>query len=112
MAEIPETKVRFNKDLMKEVVRTCDYTNHSAKALIEECVRAFLEQINTEDTVVPVPALVVLVRKKMGRQTQTLKEAVRELVREELYEKEHARPIFRSNERRGMSLPKHAGAKA
>ena len=84
MVESPDTNVRFNRDLMREVVRTCDFTSHSAKAFIEECVKACLEQVKADGTIVPVPGLIVMMRKKLGKETQSLEEAVRKMIREEL----------------------------
>jgi hypothetical protein len=89
MSETPETMVRFSKDLMKEVMRTCDYTNHSAKAFIEECVRACLEQIDAEGDLIPTSALVTMARQKKGKNTRTLEEIVKQQVRDEWSGKTH-----------------------
>ena len=89
MAESPETMVRFSKDLMKEVMQTCDYTNHSAKAFIEECVRACLEQIDGDGDLVPTSALVTMARKKKGKATRSLEEIVKQQVQNEWSSKTH-----------------------
>ncbi|MDR2463425.1 MAG: hypothetical protein LBD30_06560 [Verrucomicrobiales bacterium] len=90
MADTPETMVRFSKDLMKEVMRACDYTNHSAKAFIEECVKACLDQIDADGDLVTVSSLVAMARKKKGKTTRTLEEIVRLQVQEEWSVKTHA----------------------
>jgi hypothetical protein len=80
VAELPETKVNFRKDLLKEVTKICDLTGHSAKMFIEEGIKALLEQVHADGEVVPVPALVAFVRMRLGKNTQTLKEQVEKLV--------------------------------
>ncbi|MDR1192098.1 MAG: hypothetical protein LBK60_10625 [Verrucomicrobiales bacterium] len=89
MADTPETMVRFSKDLMKEVMRACDYTNHSAKAFIEECVRACLEQIDTEGDTVTVSDLVAMARRKKGRATRTVEDIARATASAEWSAKTH-----------------------
>ena len=85
MPETPLTTVRFSKDLMTRVVRACAYTNHSARAFVEECVEACLDLADCEGDALIVPNIVELVRRKRGKKSLVMDAAtVKKLIREEL----------------------------
>ncbi|MDR1145300.1 MAG: hypothetical protein LBK71_04095 [Verrucomicrobiales bacterium] len=79
-----EINIRFSRDLMREVMRHCQHSGHSSRMFIEEAVRALLEQIDADGATIPAPALAVMVRKKLGKQTRSLEETVSALVEENL----------------------------